>query len=318
MVRRGSDFMIDSSARCIGVDWGSSRFRAYLLNSAGDILDRRISDVGVARVAAGDFERTLFREIGSWLDAFPEAHVLASGMVGSRQGWLQTRYLECPVDLSALTAKLERREIGGRCIAFTPGLTRVATDGVPDVMRGEEVQVLGSLEQLGEAGWCVLPGTHCKWVRVEGKKIVWFASFMSGELFDVLVRHSLLTRGQEASEASGSAAFERGLDYARGTDPESGGFLKRLFSTRRLVARGELSGPEAREYLSGLIIGSELREALTSLPGARPRRVMLIGASELVRRYAAAFARLDIDTFEGSVDAAAHGHFSIARQAGLA
>jgi 2-dehydro-3-deoxygalactonokinase len=84
------------------------------------------------------------------------------------------------------------------------------------------------------------------------------------------------------------------------------------------VARGELSGPEAREYLSGLIIGSEVREALMSLPGARPRRVMLIGASELVRRYAAAFARLDIDTFEGSVDAAAHGHFSIARQAGLA
>jgi 2-dehydro-3-deoxygalactonokinase len=310
--------MLDSTARCIGIDWGSSRFRAYLLNGTGDVLERRISDAGVARVAAGDFERTMFREIGNWLDAFPEANVLATGMVGSRQGWLQTRYLECPVDLSSLAAGLERREMGARCVAFSPGLTRVAKDGVPDVMRGEEVQVLGSLEQLGEAGWCVLPGTHCKWARVEDKKIVWFASFMSGELFDVLVHHSLLTRGQEASGASGNAAFERGLDYAHGTELESGGFLKRLFSTRSLVARGELSGPEAREYLSGLIIGSEVREALMSLPGTRPRRVMLIGTSELVRRYAAAFERLDIDTVEGSVDAAASGHFSIARQAGLA
>jgi 2-dehydro-3-deoxygalactonokinase len=309
--------MLDSSARCIGIDWGTSRFRAYLLNRAGDILDRRASDTGVARVAAGDFERTMFREIGGWLDAFPEANVLASGMVGSRQGWLQTRYLNCPVDLSALSAGLERREVGARCVAFTPGLTRVGRDGVPDVMRGEEVQVLGSVDQLGETGWCVLPGTHCKWVRVEGGAIVWFASFMSGELFDVLLRHSLLTRGQEASEASGGATFVRGLDYANGTEPESGGFLKRLFSTRSLVARGELSGPEAREYLSGLIIGSELREALTSLPGPAPRRVMLIGASELVRRYAAAFERLDIETFEGPVDAAARGHFYIARQAGL-
>jgi 2-dehydro-3-deoxygalactonokinase len=311
--------MLDQDARCIGIDWGTSRFRAYLFNGAGQILERHVSDAGVARLAGEPFEAVLTREIGRWLTAHPAANVVASGMVGSRQGWMQTRYLECPVDLSTIARELERRGLGGRCIAFTPGLTRVAKDGMPDVMRGEEIQVLGSLEPLGD-GWCVLPGTHSKWVLVEAGHIVWFASFMSGELFDVLVRHSLLTESGAATEPGAlgaGGAFARGLGYALETGAESGGLLKRLFSTRSLVARGELSKPEAREYLSGLIIGSELGEALGSLPGARPSRLLVIGDPELSRRYVAAFARVGIAVTEGPVDAAASGHFSIAKSAGL-
>jgi len=143
---------------------------------------------------------------------------------------------------------------------------------------------------------------------------------MSGELFGVLVQHTVLTHAGSQGARAGSSdgdAFSRGLAYARGGDAESGGFLKRLFSTRSLVARGELSRSEAREYLSGLIIGSELREALASLPGGPPSRVMLIGAPELSRRYATGFEQADIAVVEGPADAAARGHFAIARQAGL-
>jgi 2-dehydro-3-deoxygalactonokinase len=309
--------MVTDGARCIGIDWGTTRFRAYLLDGSGSILERHVSDAGVASIAAGEFERTLVREVGGWLEAFPTANVVASGMVGSRQGWLQTRYVPCPVDLSKLSAELEVMSIGQRRVAFTPGLTRMGQDGLPDVMRGEEVQVLGSLPELGADGWCVLPGTHSKWVRVEAGAIVWFASFLSGELFDVLLRHSMLTRGDEGHLDTSSAAFARGLAVANSTAPESGGLLKRLFSTRSLVARGEMSAPEAREYLSGLIIGSELREALASVPGARPQRVLVIGAPELLARYRTAFERVGIEGVEGRADAAARGHFSIAARAGL-
>ncbi|MEO8179751.1 MAG: 2-dehydro-3-deoxygalactonokinase [Deltaproteobacteria bacterium] len=311
--------MQDQDVRCIGIDWGTSRFRAYGLSGSGAILKRHVSDAGVANVAGQAFESVFVRELGSWLEAHPAANVLASGMAGSRLGWVETRYLPCPVDLSRIASALERRSIGGRTIAFTPGLTRVARDGMPDVMRGEEIQVLGSLAQLGD-GWYVLPGTHSKWVLLAAGQIVWFASFMSGELFDVLVQHTVLTQAGSAgalAESSALDAFSRGLDYARGGDAESGGFLKRLFSTRSLVARGELSRPEAREYLSGLIIGGELREALASLPGGPPARVMLIGAPELSRRYASAFERAGIVVVDGPPDAAASGHFAIARQAGL-
>jgi 2-dehydro-3-deoxygalactonokinase len=310
--------MPESDARCIGIDWGTTRLRAYLIAGSGEILARHTSDAGVAS-ARGEFERIFTRELGGWLEAHPDASVVASGMAGSRQGWVETRYLPCPVDLSALAHGLELRRIGERRVAFTPGVTRVARDGMPDVMRGEEIQVLGSLETQGD-GWCVLPGTHSKWVLVEAGRIVWFATFMSGELFDVLVQHSVLTRGKEPPERiapEGSAAFQRGVDYALETETESGGFLKRLFSTRSLVARGELTTPDAREYLSGLIIGGELREALASLPGPAPRRVLLLGSDELSRRYATAFERSGIPTVKGDVDAAATGHLIVARQAGL-
>lgn len=311
--------MTNSEACCIGIDWGTTRLRAYLLGASGEVLARHQSDAGVAG-ARGEFERILTRELGGWLEAYPSLSVVASGMVGSRQGWVETRYLPCPVDLSTIARELELRQLAGRRIAFTPGVTRVAADGVPDVMRGEEIQVLGSLAALGE-GWCVLPGTHSKWVLVESGRVVWFATFMSGELFDVLVQHSLLTLGKEQpteeGDALGPAAFLRGVDYALGTLAESGGFLKRLFSTRSLVARGELSKPEAREYLSGLIIGGELREAFDCLPGRAPRSVHLIGSGELVRRYAAGFERSGIRAVQGDEDAAAAGHHAIAREAGL-
>jgi 2-dehydro-3-deoxygalactonokinase len=310
--------MADLAPRCIGIDWGTTRLRAYLIGAAGETLARHESDAGVAS-ARGEFERIFTRELGAWLEAHPGLNVVASGMVGSRQGWVETRYLPCPVDLSTIARELELRRVGQRRIAFTPGLTRVAADGMPDVMRGEEIQVLGSLEGLGD-GWCVLPGTHSKWVRVEGRRVVWFATFMSGELFDVLVQHSVLTLGKEQPGAAGpaeSAAFARGVDYGLGAQAESGGFLKRLFSTRALVARGELSRPEAREYLSGLIIGGELREALASVPGPPPQRVLLIGSGELSRRYALAFGRSGIEAVIGAPDAAATGHFIIAREAGL-
>jgi 2-dehydro-3-deoxygalactonokinase len=246
-------------------------------------------------------------------------------MAGSRQGWVETRYVPCPLVLATLGGELELRRFGERQVAFTPGVTRVARDGMPDVMRGEEVQVLGSLaasklDPPGGEAWFVLPGTHSKWVRVEAGRITWFASFMSGELFDVLVQHSVLTLGKEQPDGAGpgsGAAFLRGLDYARSTESESGGFSKRLFSTRSLVALGELSRPEAREYLSGLIIGGELVEAFASLESSAPPRVELLGSDELASRYAAAFQRFGVDARKGPADAAAFGHFALARQAGL-
>jgi 2-dehydro-3-deoxygalactonokinase len=198
-----------------------------------------------------------------------------------------------------------------------PGLSFEGADGVPDVMRGEETQILGALALRPEAGLLVLPGTHSKWARIEAGRVVWFATFMTGELFAVLRRHSIL--GRLMQEGPGDPeAFGRGVRFGLSGDRAAGGLLRRLFSARTLGLFDRLPATGLADYLSGLLLGDEIREALGCLgPKAAERGLLLVGGADLAARYRAALAMAGIEAAIVEGEPAATGQAAIARAAGL-
>ena len=307
-----------SRAALIGLDWGTSSFRAYLLAADGGILDRREAPAGILEVEDRDFAGVLRREVGAWLERDSALPLIASGMITSRQGWVELPYVACPADAAALAQGLVAHEAWPGCtVRFVPGVSVTGADGVPDVIRGEETQILGLLDRDPAARLLVMPGTHCKWVLLEGSRIVRFATFMTGELFAVLKEHSILGRLM-AGEAPDAAAFERGVRYGLVPVGPAGGLLKRLFSARTLGLFDELPGTGTASYLSGLLLGAEIREALACLGGAKSAgAIRIVGSAALERRYHTALALAGLEGREAAPDAAAQGHIVLARAAGL-
>ncbi|MCS6779511.1 MAG: 2-dehydro-3-deoxygalactonokinase [Geminicoccaceae bacterium] len=299
----------------IGIDWGTSSFRAFLIDEAGLVLDRIASADGILAVPAGGFEATFVRLLGPWLEAHPDLPILASGMVGSRQGWREVPYAPCPVSPAALAAALVPLETAcGRRVHLVPGLLCRDGDGLPDVLRGEEVQILGALEQAPASGCLCLPGTHGKWVRVRAGVVLGFATFMTGELFAVLKNHSILGRMAQG-EAEDAAAFERGAAIGLVGEPGRGGTLRRLFFARTLALSGELAPGAVASFLSGLLIGCEVREALSLAEPEGP--VLLVGEPGLCRLWARVLERAGAPHAIAPAELAALGQLRLAKQAGL-
>jgi 2-dehydro-3-deoxygalactonokinase len=294
----------------IGVDWGTSAFRAFLLGAAGEILDRRAGPQGILAVNAGDFAKVLSAEIGGWLSAGP-IPVVMSGMIGSRQGWLEAPYVTCPAGPADLAAGLVPLAAEGMDIRIVPGV-ETATMAMRDVMRGEETQILGALARLDlKSGRFVLPGTHSKWAIVADGQIVSFATYMTGEIYAACRSHTILGRlMQEGSESA--AAFARGVrEGAKSGTP--GALLNRLFGVRTAGLFGELPGSDLPDYLSGLLIGAELADAgLGGVPAVR-----IIASAALAARYQAAAAELGFETAIVDPDCVAAGHLRLAEIAGI-
>jgi 2-dehydro-3-deoxygalactonokinase len=255
----------------IAVDWGTSNVRAWAMGPGG-VQARAGSDQGMARVAPGGFPAALDALIGGW----PAAPVIACGMVGARQGWVEAPYAAIPGP--ALPFGLIRAP-GPRDVRIIPGLRQ---DRPADVMRGEETQIAGFLAlNPGWDGVLCLPGTHCKWVQVSAGEVVSFATFMTGELFAALSTQTVL-RHSVAAEGWDDAAFAEALADAL-SRPERA--FARLFGLRAEALLHGLTGAAARARLSGLLIGAELA-------GARPywlgQQVGIIGAGKVARIYAGA------------------------------
>ena len=299
----------------IGLDWGTSALRAYRIDRDGAIRERRRADRGILHVVGGAVEDALEDTVGDWLAEDPDVPVLAAGMITSRQGWVETPYLSCPADIDALAAALVPGRLrSGRTILFVGGLSTRGADGVPDVMRGEETQIAGALVEGNAPRLLLLPGTHAKWVRCEGETVTAFTTMMTGELYDLLRRYGILGRLMEG-EAEDAAAFARGVRYGAGDDPAAGGLLHRLFSARSLGLFGELPPRGLASYLSGLLIGSELREGAQIHGAGEP--VGLVGEAALVARYRTALDLLGRSCRVLPSDLAARGLFALARRAGL-
>ncbi|MCS7266639.1 MAG: 2-dehydro-3-deoxygalactonokinase [Geminicoccaceae bacterium] len=299
----------------IGIDWGSSSFRAFLVDARGAVLARIATRDGVLAVPPGGFDATLVRLLGAWFEAHPRLPVLASGMVGSRQGWHEVAYFLCPVSPRALAgALLPVLSSSGRIVNLVPGLCARDRRGLPDVLRGEEVQVIGALDEFPNARLLCLPGTHSKWVRIRAGIIESFTTFMTGELFAVLKDHSILGRlAVEAAEDE--AAFSRGAEIGLAAEPERGGTLRRLFFARSLALADELAPEAVASFLSGLLVGCEIREA-TGIVGAEDE-VVLVGEPELCRRWERVLVLAGRSCAIASSEAAARGQLRLARLAGL-
>ncbi|MDO9403741.1 MAG: 2-dehydro-3-deoxygalactonokinase [Polaromonas sp.] len=271
----------------LALDWGTSSLRGALLDAHGEVLQARHFPRGILTVPAGGFEDVFDACFGDWMT--PDTLCLITGMAGSRQGWLEAPYCACPAGFTDVAARLSWLPWlkPGR-IAIVPGLC-TEDGGVPDVMRGEETQIFGALSLLGlQDGRLVLPGTHSKWARVTGGRVSGFSTWMTGEFYALLSRHSILASSlAEPEDAPLHAdAFRRGVAAAA----EGAGLLHSAFSVRTLQLFGRMPSAHLPSWLSGLLIGEELKAQNLS-PGSE---VVVVGSEVLTARYSLALEQLGV------------------------
>lgn len=300
----------------ICVDWGTSSFRAHAL-SGGRIVARTSAPRGILTVAPGEHAAvlaSLLADMPSQARALP---IVMSGMIGSRQGWVEAPYVPAPASLGNLAAWLVTwQEPGLGPISLVPGVMQDPQGGIPDVMRGEETQVFGALALMGlHEGIFIMPGTHSKCIVVEAAHIVRFASFMTGEVFAALKGHTILGRLM-TDDAGGAAAgpgegFARGVLAARGLTG-AGALLNAVFGARTLGLFERLPGGELADYLSGVLIGAELCAALPERGGG-----IVVGNGELVRRYTEAARLLGRTLTPAPEDSVVAGQAAILSAAGI-
>jgi 2-dehydro-3-deoxygalactonokinase len=262
----------------IGVDWGTSSFRLMTFDTEGRVQYQVANSSGVAKLGRAGLAE-FFKRQTAHLGAAP---TLMCGMVGSSLGWQEVPYLDCPIQITDFGQQLVRLNADFEAY-LVPGLR--STEGHLDVMRGEEVQVCGwwqsGQEYQRETCRLCLPGTHSKWVTTTNGQITSIETALTGELFQLASQYSVLVQGQqqwcEQSFAKGVVASQSGK-----------GILHSLFSVRANVVAGTDRADAAESYLSGLLIGTELREQAFAGP------IHLIGADSLLDRYRTAAGLIGI------------------------
>ena len=289
--------------RFILVDWGTSRFRAFLIDGE-TIVERVSSDEGISALRQGQHRDVFLRHCRPWLDREPNAPVALVGMVGSREGWVMAPYAVCPAGPADVAGAMIEVDLGdGRKGHIVPGLTCEPEPGFPDVMRGEETLVLGA----GVAdGLICLPGTHPKWVQMKGGRIERFATYFTGELY-ALLRHQSMV-GRPATEPEDLRGFDLGLDAAERNSGRSGrrvGLLHLIFGARAAAVTGKLPNAMLGPYISGLLTGDEINGALSLFH--KPPQLTLVGAVDRVELVSRALERHGVEALALSPEQALIG-----------
>lgn len=294
------------SDRLIIVDWGTSNFRAFLVDAAsGECLDSRRAESGIRALESAEFPHYCRKQVDDWRDN-GRVPVYLAGMVGAKRGWHEAPQLELPVDLATLAANVVAAP-GLDNAWLVPGVKIVAPHGeqvhddagLVDVMRGEEVQIFGALAQAGSAnGVCCVPGTHSKWARVEQGRLVHFVTAMTGELYHAVRFHTLPGEPARASAEFDEAAFRLGVARSRG----DGGVLHALFEARSRHLYAGLVAEQVGSFISGVLIGEEVRAMRLTHPGLTS--LHLIGAEQLQKPYRIALEAVGIGVRYCDSDAA--------------
>jgi 2-dehydro-3-deoxygalactonokinase len=268
----------------IAVDWGTTNRRAYRIDSSAKCVDRFEDHQGVLSVPEGGFPAAV-AEIRQRLGDHP---LLLAGMIGSNRGWKEAPYVPCPAGIEELAKALVW---AGDREAIVPGVSYTG-NGRADVMRGEEVQLLGAVasKRVDAMGMVCHPGTHNKWVTLRRGRIDEFQTVMTGEIYNLLKEHSILSDllqgkvevNDSFNEAAAHAVFNEALPAE-------------LFSVRARVLLGLAKKEDAAAYTSGLLIGTDVRIGL-SVPTAA--RISVIGRPELTKLYAAAIGQAERDAVE--------------------
>jgi len=287
----------------IGIDWGSTNFRAFRFDAKGEVVERRLAARGAAfAITRGyAFEAVLFEAVRDWLK--DDREILLAGKVGSRNGWVEAGYVSCPADSASIAAHLAEVQCSlGRC-RIVPGIRCDAAGGPGEVMRGQETLLLGS--GLRD-GLVLLPGTHSKWATLKHGRITSFRTAITGELHSVLLEHTMLGKLADVGGTPDPEPFSRGVLRSL-QDPA---VIMTMFSARSDVLLGSLAPSDVRDYLSGLLIGAEIA-------AMKPDNVPLtvIGGIAQAERYRAALELAGvkrISVVDGD-DAAARGLWAIGR-----
>ena len=271
--------------KLLAVDWGTSSLRGALLNSEGVVLEKRAFPQGILQVAHGQFQHVFEQRFGDWISA--DTLSLISGMAGSRQGWREAPYCPSPSGFQDIAQHLQW--IDKDRIGIVPGLS-TWNDDTPDVMRGEEIQIFGALSaQQIQSAQFVLPGTHSKWAQVLNGKIEAFKTFMTGEFYALLSQHSILAKTCLPDAPWKKEVFLDGVMQSQ----KSGGLLHHAFSARSLALFEKLNPAQSSSYISGLLIGEEIKSARSQQTGSSTP-LFILGNSQLTQRYACALAALEM------------------------
>jgi 2-dehydro-3-deoxygalactonokinase len=259
----------------ITADWGTTNRRAYLIDGDGTCIDEFEDEKGILSVSKGGFEAAV-QEIRDRLGDRP---LLLAGMVGSNRGWIEVPYVPCPAGIEDLAKALAWAEV--ERTAIVPGVSFVDAQEA-DVMRGEEVQLLGAYAagHIPASALVCHPGTHNKWARLEGGRIARFTTVMTGELFNLLREHSILADLLSGSAEPGDA-FASGV--RRGLEDEC--LTAELFKIRARVLLGQADAKDAPSFGSGLLIGADIHAGLRQGGDAE---VVVMGRPELTRLYSEA------------------------------
>ncbi|MBV9841787.1 MAG: 2-dehydro-3-deoxygalactonokinase [Sphingomonadaceae bacterium] len=263
----------------IAVDWGTTNRRAYRIGRGGGVEERLSDHRGTLSIAAGGFSAAA-AELRSRLGDHP---LLLAGMVGSNRGWREVPYVAAPAGVEEVASGV--LHLPEESAFLVPGV-RQHEDDRPDVMRGEEVQLLGAVAAglvPGDARICH-PGTHAKWARIEAERVSGFRTIMTGELFATLRQHGILAPQLQAEVAIGDP-FRGGVRHGLGHDD----LTAELFTIRARLLTATLREEDAASYASGLLIGTDVRIGLAFL-GDPEREIALIGASALTDLYRAALS----------------------------
>jgi 2-dehydro-3-deoxygalactonokinase len=266
------------------IDWGTTNLRVWLTDHAGMIIAEQTTSDGMGTLAQDEFAPVLERVLKG-LGALQDLPVMVCGMAGSRQGWREAPYASSPVNLAELAAQSVAFQSHHRLIRILPGIARKNASR-PDVMRGEETQLLGLsvVKQIGN-GLACLPGTHSKWVKLANNEVVDFATVMTGELYALLRQHSIL-RHATGNETKVTATDPVFLEHVQiGLSKEGG--LGRLFSIRAASLVGNANAADSSAALSGLLIGTEIRDASAILHQSGGD-IHVIGSGSLGLLYQAA------------------------------
>lgn len=305
-----------TSPAVAAVDWGTTRLRIWLLDSQGATLAERRSDEGMLAAAGLGFSKVLERQLAD-LGAPQDLPAIIAGMAGARQGWVEAPYVDTPASLADVLSRAVPVAGAARPVRIIPGIAQRSVS-TPDVMRGEETQLagIGPVRQPGRHVLC-MPGTHSKWVEVEDGAVTRFGTWMTGELFSVIGRETVLKHsvgGAALAFRPGNPAFTAAVETAL---EDSDGVTSRLFGVRAAGLLLDRRSEDSAAQLSGLLIGAEIG-------GARRRfnpdetGVILVGSGLMYNLYSIALERAGITTVQADADDAVRsGLFEAARLCGF-
>ncbi|MFC3120670.1 2-dehydro-3-deoxygalactonokinase [Agaribacter flavus] len=275
--------MINKNSKVIVIDWGTTNFRAFLLDSNNELISETAANIGLLSINDGNFARALASILEKWQPDYKAMPIIMAGMVGSAKGWHNVDYVNCPMSAGDLCHSLFNFQLPwGPEALIVPGVSYTSSIG-KDVMRGEEIQIFGLASLLKAHQFeAVFPGTHSKHVVFEQGQILSFATYMTGELFSILDKHSILASEKADKHEFSSTAFYRGIN-----DAQDGQLTHRLFLARTHMLFAQIQESEVADYISGMLIGHELQSKVG-------QKVAIVGSEHLNERYLLACKHMNI------------------------
>lgn len=298
-------------ASLIAIDWGTTNRRGVLIGPDGGVLETREDGLGLANIADGGFEAAFDALAAPWVSAHGPLPALLSGMVGASTGWREAAYCDLPTGLDDLAGKLERVP-GARPVWIVPGVSTQDETGMPDVIRGEEIQALAATGP-DESGLIVLPGTHSKWLLMEAGRIVGFRSYMTGDLHAAILNHTIIAKLADGGGRGDTGAFAQGVAVGHA---HHGDLTHILFGARSRVLFGELPPADVSDYLSGLLIGAEIASALARHQTS-DNTIKLMGSDALSALYRQALEACGVQVVFGGTYRVACTYREVALRAGI-